>query len=128
MQYMSPGFVKISGKAHPFHEVRRLVEHYKRNNDAINKEYSELHRYLSQLNLLTLPASEFDNFGDVADSVASRAKKFASTLDAVPYETLYEMAGKDPLTVAKVLLSIHRRLRHLYEFFDQGRVDFKELR
>jgi hypothetical protein len=38
------------------------------------------------------------------------------------------MAGKDPLTVAKVLLSIHRRLRHLYEFFDQGRVDFKELR
>lgn len=125
MQYMSPGYVRIHGKVHPFHEVRRLIEHYKHNFDKINGEYSDLHKYLSQMNLLTLPANEFDRTGKVADEVAERAKKFAITLDAIPYRNLYAMAGQDQLTVAKVLLSIQRRLDHLYEFFLQGRVDFR---
>lgn len=125
MQYMSPGFVRIRGNIKPFHDIRRLVEHYKHNMSAINKEYDEFHKYLSQMNLLTLPANKFDKTDKVAEEVEERAKHFAITLDAIPYARLYKMAGRDQLTVAKVLLSIQRRLANFYEFFLQGRADFK---
>lgn len=72
-----------------------------------------------------MPANLFDRNGDIADQVTKRGKHFAEALDSVAYDTLYEMANQDQLTVAKVLLSIERRLSKLYTFFDQGRVYFK---
>ena len=124
IQYASPGFVEVKGRAKTFEESRNLVMHFAKNSEQITQEYNRLHGFLSQVKLLTTPASQFVRTGPIAEAVTTQARLFASTLQAIEFGVLMELARGDQLIAAKVLLSIERRVRKLYEFFLQGRVAF----
>jgi hypothetical protein len=102
------------------------VAHYAENSAAINNAYNRLHGFLSQLRFLTLPASRFNRNSRNALQVTALGREFAEILGAMPYDVVLSMAQGDQLIAAKVLLSIERRLKKLYEFFLQGRVAFSD--
>ena len=124
IKYASPGYVDIKGNPKAFAEMRLLIESYSANSAALTKEYKDLYQFLAGLKLLKVPPEKFDRTSDLAGEVGERARNFAAQYRVFSYETFFEMSGRDHLVTAKVLLSIHRRIEKLYQFFRQGRVSF----
>lgn len=122
--YNSPGHIDIKGNLEAFTQVREDVLEFGAHRVEITKEYKNLHKYLSQMKLLSLPSSKFDKNSDLAKEVQDRGLKFASSLNVSEYRHILAMAGGDQLIAAKVLLSAYRRLSKLNEFFLQGRASF----
>lgn len=126
IQYASPGHVDIKGRAKAFLHTREALKHFGISNVEIAAEYNKLHKFLSEEKLLTLSSHHFDRKAPQALDVAVRAERFAVLLGVVQYSAVLKMAAGDPLVVAKVLLSVFRRLKVLYDFFLEGRVKFPD--
>ncbi len=126
INYHSPGYVDIRGRSEPFIRLRDLLGRFETKREEIVYAYNVLHKHLSRERLLTLPASKFPRDTPVAIDLIERGRNFSLILGAIDYDILLRMAGNDQLVAAKVLLSMHRRLYKLYEFFVQGRASFEK--
>lgn len=122
IQYNSPGHVNVSGREEPFRQIYALLRLMSEDRHQLSKGYAELHKFLAENKLLSLPAERFDRRSPLAAEVEERGKAYAVQLQAVPYDTLYRMSGRDSLIAAKVLLALFRRVDRLNDFIREGRV------
>lgn len=126
IQYNSPGYVRIKAKRQPFDAMIDLLRSYAENPTCMSKSYNTLHKYLSTHSLLRAKPDTF-----ISESVQEGIREYSIALsrnmNGVSFETILEMARDNVLVSAKVLLSLSRRLKSLYGFFEQGRVKYAGL-
>lgn len=126
IQYNSPGYVAIKAKKEPFDALVALLQSYAHRTVLTRKAYLALSRHLSYNGLL-----KPDTTNVATDAVTDRAVELANDLanfvPGVSFTTLVKMADGNKIIAAKVLLSIYRRVKRLYEFFEEGRVRYGTL-
>lgn len=124
IEYHSPGYVEIRGRANAFFEIRELVNRLDGNRENLDKGYRRLRKLLSENKLLKRASDKFDKKSDLARDITVEGREFAKSLGAFRWGVLMRMSGRNPLIAAKVLLSAYRRIIRLQDFFAQGRVAF----
>lgn len=127
IQYNSPGFVRIEAKKQAFDDFVRMLEQYAANPKGIKKSYEKLHKYMSMHSLLKSSADTVLR-PVISDQITLYANEIAETMNLMDFGNLCRMTEGNVLVAAKVQLSIVRRVENLYEFFEQGRVSYSDLR
>jgi hypothetical protein len=127
IKWASPGYMDIAGDKESFSDISNIIDHYDSNKISIDSEYEKLWSYLSSMKLLRMSRNNFDRKSDIATFVDTYCHEFSDSLHIVEYETLKVMAANDPLVSAKILLSVHRRVKKMHKFFLEGRITIEGL-
>lgn len=126
IQYNSPGYVELRARQEPFDMLINLLRSFSEDLSSSQQAYNQLYRFLQNNKLLK---RDLQITGDqtLGASIKSLSKELSDTLTGVKYETIYDIAHRDVLKSAKIILSIARRSFKLFEFFEQGRIQYAGL-
>lgn len=124
IQYASPGTVNITGDAALFDEVERLVRTSLEKTFEIREVYSSLHSYMSKAGLLSMSGHNFLPNDPHAAYLLASAKTLCETHEIQNFNVISALAQSNGLVVAKIVLSLSRRIEEAAKFFAQGRMGF----
>jgi hypothetical protein len=124
IKYESPGYVAIHGDEEVFGRLKILIEKFLGCREVSRQQYNELHGYLSKGKYLSVDALAFVKDESTAALVMSKTLKLATTIELPNLVTVQSLVEGNALALAKVVLSLHRRLEDTAKFFAQGRMSF----
>ncbi|MDR3475224.1 MAG: hypothetical protein P4M09_26530 [Devosia sp.] len=125
VEYASPGFVDVNGRADAFEEVNNSVASFLEHHIGLQEMYSKLHGYLSERGYLKMAGHQFADNDPSRDFIASSAREMADALPPIAFDTVLSLSNGNALVAAKVVLSYYRRLEEAASYFAQGRVAFE---
>ena len=127
IQYNSPGHVTIFAQREAFDNLMSIVNHYALNEEACKRAYNALSSFMAYNKLKKRGAAQ----GYVTEAVRTNVEELSYDLEAhlpgVSFAALMSMTGGNVVVAAKVLASIFRRVKRLYQFFDEGRVSHPQI-
>lgn len=122
IQYNSPGYVSIHARSEPFENLMGILQNFADNEAVIIKAANALTRFMSS-NKMKSPRFTIGMMdANQKAALRSHAEDLSKHLPGIAFGTLIAMAKGNVLVASKVLESIYRRIKKLYEFFDRGRV------
>jgi hypothetical protein len=127
IQYNSPGYVSVHARTEPFTNLMAILQNFADNESDITKAANALTRYMSSSKMKAQKFTVGMMNAEQKTALREFAEKLADYIPGVAFSTLQGMSKGDVLVAAKVLESIFRRIKRLYEFFDRGRVSHSSL-
>lgn len=124
IQYASPGTVNITGDAALFDAVERLVTTFLDQRFEIREAYSTLYSYMSKGGLLAMAGHNFKADDPRAAYLLAGAKTLCEKHEIQDFDIISQLSQKNGLVVAKIVLSLSRRIEEAAKFFAQGRMGF----
>jgi len=126
IKYNSPGFVKIRAKREAFNGFIEALDGYAENIKASKSAYYKLNHFMSTSGLLRSYVKSYVT-AETKLKLEELSINLSRYLRGASFDVLTEMAGRDSVIAAKVLMSIYRRVEGLYKFFQQGRIAHHEI-
>lgn len=126
IKYASPGTVEIFGRKAIFDELQHLVETYLMHRGDVLKSYKELYDFLSRNKYLKLASYKFDKDDPSGVYILNKARELSDKLGFSRFSALQKLCSGNELVIAKVVLSLYRRVEQASTFFAQGRVEYPE--
>ena len=124
VEYASPGFVDVNGRADAFDEVNDGVVSFLERHIDLREMYVQLHNYLSNRGYLKMGGHHFSDADPSRDYIAESARQMADAMPPIVFDTVLSLTDNNALVAAKVVLSYYRRLDEAASYFAQGRVAF----
>jgi hypothetical protein len=124
IKYNSPGEVLISGKRELFDSVETLIEGFLDNREKIGAAYNALHQYLSKNKYLQMSGHNYPKNDPTSAFIKNQTELLAREIADLDVKPIQEMSGNNALVVAKIVLSLCRRVEDAAEFFAQGRMSY----
>lgn len=124
IQYASPGTVNITGDGSLFDEVERLVRAFLDKTFEVREAYSSLYSYMSKAGLLSIAGHNFPANDPRTAHLLASAKALCETHGIQDFTVIKALAQSNGLVVAKIVLSLSRRIEEAAKFFAQGRMGF----
>lgn len=122
----SPGKMVMFGLNELFEEIETLIIDYMAKRSKIEEEYSLLHSFLKDKELLRQSVSRFSETDPDKDEILSKTRTLSFALGLGDYfEIIRTLCQNNTLATAKVILALSRRLQGASSFFSQGRVAFE---
>jgi hypothetical protein len=124
IQYASPGHVDVLGKVSAFEALQEIIPNFVAKRTAIHDVYRSFYQYLSENHYLRMSGHDFRQ-GDAAEVyINANARNLTDMMLAPSYDTILDLADKNALVAAKIVLSLYRRLADAASYFSQGRVAY----
>ena len=125
IQYASPGVIAFRGDKELLDDVAHMVEVLTGNFVRIHTAYGNLRGLLSKAGLLRArPSTRIDRV--VRRVIMENAAELANMMRVPKADEIHEACDRNALVHAKVVLSIFRRVRDLYNFHDEGRIQSED--
>ncbi|MCC4241005.1 hypothetical protein [Thalassospira povalilytica] len=122
IQYASPGTIEFSGNQDVFNEMMRYLNEFSENLKDSSECYKRIDTVLSREKLKKAdPESSFSSSA-MESYVKKNSDELIRLVGIGREENFFNACGKNYVVYAKLCLSIHRRLKGIYDFYSEGRV------
>lgn len=126
IKYASPGKLVLSGNPEVLSDVNDAIKLMSMSKDSLGASYRKIHGILSVEKLLgERPTKKFST-PDRQRFVKTQTDHFASEMGLSDTQALYEASGRKTIVYSKIVLSIYRRLKEVYLFHEEGRIQTKK--
>lgn len=122
--YASPGEVNIVGSGHLLSAVEGVVRNFIDNKSAAKELYSNFRKYLSSSKFLSSSGKNYPKDDPTAPFIVGQAKKLNEILKGPNFDAIYDLSDQNALVVAKIILSLYRRIEESATFFAEGRMNY----
>jgi hypothetical protein len=127
ISYASPGQIELRGESEVFQDIEHTITMFIERVSELSGRYRELDNILRKERLKKAgPGSTFSSDA-IAAFVQRRAFDFAVAMGLPSSAELFDMSGRNTLVYTKLVLSFYRRIKELYEFRAEGRVQPQRL-
>lgn len=124
INYASPGEIEVFGQDEIFLKIKELITHFLSIRIELDKDYTDLKRFLTERKLSTLKGEEFQFDSPYAGYLRAEAKKIADRMGSPDFPTVLRLSKNNSLVAAKVVMAFYRRLGDAATYFAQGRVKY----
>jgi hypothetical protein len=122
IEYHSPGYVDLAGNSDVLDDVMRAISSVMENHTKLVKIYKSIRSTMKREGLNR--ATKDYGFSNEASEkfVLKQSKALAEAIYLPNADELYKACGQNTGVFAKLVLSYHRRLKGIADFFIEGRV------
>ena len=122
IQYASPGQIEFLGDSNVYNATINAISQFEQSMDVAKEAYKYIDNILSKEGLKTAPSSTEFSSDPIKNHVKHRAGTVLQSIGIVDPEILLTVCNNNILIYAKLVLSIYRRIKGAYNYFDEGRV------
>ena len=122
IQYASPGTIEFSGNQDVFNEMMRYLDEFSQNLKESSECYKRIDAVLSREKLKKAPPEASFSSSAMESYVKKNSDDLIKLVGVGREDNFFNACGKNYVIYAKLCLSIHRRLKGIYDFYSEGRV------
>lgn len=124
IQYASPGNIDLIGDKNIFDEMSRAITKFEQNIEKAAKAYQYINKILGQEKLKTSKASSEFSSEAIKNHVKGQADIILNSIGIDTPAIFMHSCNDNILIYSKLVLSIFRRIKGVYNFISEGRVQF----
>jgi hypothetical protein len=122
IRYASPGEIKFRGDKDALSEVARVIMIFEEMDHQLHAAYRKIYGALQKDHLLSADRNAGFSSKALEDFVRKETFDLANAMGLEKTEDLFAACDENLLIFAKVILSIYRRAKQIYNFHVEGRV------